>query len=222
MVLRKVPAEEWPQLLLKVTAADAINGRRQDWGIKRKWEGDYLSLSSENDNSVTYLASVRQLKQKDQFQKVLFSAYVKKVNKHNKCADRALLITDTHLYKLDQKGFKPLKSAIAFSKLTGVSVTPGPDDQLVVLHLSEGNDLVVALTSHRQENRVGELVGIVVRQWRVSQKKDLKVIVNSQLQCVLGKKPRTLSVEASPSAAFPTFRKSGAQLVLVWPQNQSG
>lgn len=45
-----------------------------------------------------------------------------------------------------------------------MSVTPGPD-QMIILHLRGGNDLVTALTSRREEDRVGEMVGITVHQW---------------------------------------------------------
>lgn len=45
-------------------------------------------------------------------------------------------------------------------QITGVSVTPGRD-QLVIIHLSGGNDLVLCLQNPAQEERVGELVGVL-------------------------------------------------------------
>lgn len=46
--------------------------------------------------------------------------------------------------------------------MTGVSVTP-ESDQLVVIHLQGGNDLVFCLDNHTPvfEDRVGELVGVL-------------------------------------------------------------
>ncbi|KFM66883.1 Myosin-IA, partial [Stegodyphus mimosarum] len=202
MILRKIPREQWAELNLKVTAAEVLKGRRQDWGFHRKWEGNYLSSTSENENTAAFVSSIGNLRFKDHFQRVLFSSYIKKVNKHNKCAERAIVVTDRFIYKLDSKRFKPLRSAIPITDLTGVSVTPGPD-QMIILHLRGGNDLVTALTSHHEEDRVGELVGIIVHQWHSLQGKDLRVIVNPQLQCMLGNKSRTLAVESTNITIHP-------------------
>ncbi|XP_054715568.1 unconventional myosin-Id-like [Uloborus diversus] len=218
MILRKIPREDWPELHLKVTAAQVLRNRRQDWGYHRKWQGNYLASTSENDNTAAFVSSVGSLRLKDHFQKVLFSSLIKKVNKHNKCADRAILVTDRFIYKLDSKRFKPLRSAIPISDLTGLSVTPGPD-QMIVLHLRGGNDLVTALTSNSEnEDKVGELVGVILHQWQSSQGKgDLRVIVNPQLQCMLGNKSRTLAVESTDITLRPAFKKDGENLVLLWP-----
>ncbi|PRD26329.1 UNVERIFIED_CONTAM: Unconventional myosin-Id [Trichonephila clavipes] len=216
MILRKIPREQWPEMHLKVNAAEVLTGRREDWGYHRKWEGNYLSFTSENDNTAAFVASIGNLRSKDHFQKVLFSSFIKKVNKHNKCAERAIVITDRFIYKLDSKRFKPLRSAIPITDLTGISVTPGPD-QMIILHLRGGNDLVTALTSRHEVERVGELVGIIVHQWFQLQGKDLRVIVNPQLQCMLGNKSRTLAVESSDITVHPAFKKDGQNLVLLWP-----
>ncbi|KAF8795174.1 Unconventional myosin ID like protein [Argiope bruennichi] len=216
MVLRKIPREQWPEMHLKVTAAEVLRGRRDNWGYHRKWEGNYLASTSENDNTASFVSSMGSLKSKDHFQKVLFSSFIKKVNKHNKCAERAIVITDKFIYKLDSKRFKPLRSAIPITDLTGISVTPGPD-QMIILHLRGGNDLVTALTSCQDEDRVGELVGIIVHQWFQLQGKDLRVIVNPQLQCMLGNKSRTLAVESTNITVHPAFKKDGPNLVLLWP-----
>ena len=43
MILSKIPKEERPMWLLKVTAGDLLMRRRPNWGLKRKWEGNYLA-----------------------------------------------------------------------------------------------------------------------------------------------------------------------------------
>lgn len=223
MMLRKVPREDWPQLHLKVTAADVLAGRRRDWGQSRKWHGNYLSLTAENDACLPYITSVTGLRSKDNFRRVVFSSFVKKVNRHNQSSDRALVVTDSSIYKLDNKKFKSLRSPIPISDLTGISVSPGPD-QLAILHLRGNNDFVLCLatTSAADCNRVGELVGCVVRQWHRSQKRDLRVMVSSQLQCMLGNKPRTVSVEVTPSVTQPTFKKApNNTIALLWPQDRA-
>jgi len=54
-------------------------------------------------------------------------------------------------------------------------------------------------------------------------KRELKVIVNSQLECSLGKKPRLVTVNSQPGSGSlePTFRKNGSGIVLNWPQRWS-
>ena len=40
---------------------------------------------------------------------MLFSSFIQKTNRFDKCADRALLVTDSAIYKLDTKKFKAMK-----------------------------------------------------------------------------------------------------------------
>ena len=49
MILRKIPKDERPMWLLKVTAGDLLMRRRADWGLKRKWEGNYLAQVRKNN-----------------------------------------------------------------------------------------------------------------------------------------------------------------------------
>lgn len=101
MILRKYPRGEWPQLQLQIIAAAAIKGRRLHWGQQRKWIGDYLANSQDNTGYQAYSTNVRNLKNSAAFNNILFSSFVKKYNKHNKTADRAFIVTDSAIYKLD-------------------------------------------------------------------------------------------------------------------------
>lgn len=51
-------------------------------------------------------------------------------------------------------------------QVSGISVSPG-QDQLVIIHLRGGNDLVVSLISQINANRVGELTGLLLRQYQM-------------------------------------------------------
>ena len=81
MILRKIPVEERPQGRLKVTAGDLLVRRRRDWGLRRKWEGNYLSQTRENSSTADFVSQVNTLKSRDRFSAVLFSSVVKKVIK---------------------------------------------------------------------------------------------------------------------------------------------
>ncbi|ELU10080.1 hypothetical protein CAPTEDRAFT_167519 [Capitella teleta] len=213
MILESIPAEQRPSLQIKILAADSLKGQRKDWGSKRNWEGNYLVQSQENPSTADFVASVSKLKTKDGFTKVHFSNFVIKSNRFNKSSERALCFTDSFIYKLDpKKKFAPMKKGIAISEVTGVSVT-SESDQLAIVHLEGGNDLVFCLNNKRTEDRVGELVGVLCTLYSRNQGHDLRVIVQaSPLNCMLGGKQRQLSVQNGASQT--AFRKNGQGLVL--------
>jgi hypothetical protein len=44
MVISKIPEAEREEVHLKASTAEALDGRRKEWGCKRRWKGDYMSL----------------------------------------------------------------------------------------------------------------------------------------------------------------------------------
>lgn len=118
-LLRKYPRSEWPQLRLQITTAVALKKRRKFWGQDRKWLGNYLSISNENSNYTNFNASVNNMKNTDNFKIVLFSSFIKKFNRCNKSADRAVIITDIAIYKLDgcKNKFKNMKRSIGIKEV---------------------------------------------------------------------------------------------------------
>lgn len=179
MILSKVPREEWYQLRLKLNAASALRSKRRFWGQTRKWEGNYLAQGGENANNFMYTTTINNLKNTEHFQTVLFSSFIKKFNKYNKSSDRAILVTDHSIYKIDRQKFKNLKRGIPIQEvfiicfcdcnffsntlplqLRGISVTMG-QDQLVVIHTNFNNDFIFTLQNNSRQDFVGELVGIL-------------------------------------------------------------
>ena len=52
--------------------------------------------------------------------KILFSSFIKKVNKRNKTEDRAVVVTERGIFKLDPKhNFKIMKDGIPLDKVWG-------------------------------------------------------------------------------------------------------
>ncbi|KAK2703841.1 hypothetical protein QYM36_017781 [Artemia franciscana] len=208
MILRVIPQSDWPQLRLKVAACDVLRGKRPDYGLWRKWEGDYLSLTSEHGAVQKYSTAINNMKNKEKFRKVAFSCLVRKINKHNKMADRAIVVTESAIYKLDQKSFKSMSGKIALQDISALTVSSGYDG-LIVIHLQGGNDLVVSLLSSDLEDpRVGEAVGVICHNYRVNQRRDLRVVVSDNVQCMLGKKQRLIQVQALPNVSIVSFTKN--------------
>uniref|UniRef100_A0AAR2LS03 Myosin ID n=1 Tax=Pygocentrus nattereri TaxID=42514 RepID=A0AAR2LS03_PYGNA len=166
-LIKGLSPEEMLQVRAKVATLECLKGQRADLGLQRAWEGNYL-VSSENPETASSFTLVSsELQRKDKFMRVLFSCNVRKINRFNKAENRAVLITDRHLYKMDPlKQYKPMKS-IPLYNVTGVSVSPGKD-QLVVFHTKDNRDLIVCLQGMvpAGESRIGELVGTLLSHFK--------------------------------------------------------
>ncbi|KAM8967274.1 unconventional myosin-Ig [Pelodytes ibericus] len=214
-LVKNIPPSDMPQIRAKVCAMEALLDLRNDVGYQRAWKGDYLSC--ETENPAHFSSTLRGLKTKDAHSSVLFSCHIRKINRFNKCKDRALLITDHHLYKLDpNKQYKVLKT-MPLSTVTGLSIT-GARDQLIVLHTQKHNDLAFCL--HRMEppneSRVGELVGTLLYHFKL-ESRQLSVKVTDCIQMNIRGRRRLVTVETRSGVAQPDFRKGRNGLVLFWP-----
>ncbi|KAJ8680107.1 hypothetical protein QAD02_015894 [Eretmocerus hayati] len=214
MILRRIPREDWPQLRLKMSAASVLRSKRQHYGQDRRWEGNYLTQSSENTHYDVFNTSMNNLKNADHFKTVLFSAFIKKTNKFNKQADRVLVVTEQALYKLESTKFKNMKKVMNVSEITGLSVSPGRD-QLIIIHSNHGNDFIASIVT--TDDKVGELVGILSNAYYQLRKSDLQVTVDSRFKCMLGNKRKVLRIEVVPEVTEPIFRKDGEYILYAVP-----
>lgn len=217
MVLNKIPKAEWPQLRLKINAASVLR-KRPEWGQSRKWEGNYLAKSNENPNYALFNMSVNNLKNTDLFKEILFSSYILKFNKYNKCAERVIVITDHSIYKMDNCKFKSMKQGIPIQEIKGISVTSG-QDQLIVIHTNLGNDFVMSLVTDTKQDRVGELIGILCTRYYQLRNLYLTVTVENSFGCVLGKKTRVLKVQVTPETHVPTFKNHSGNILYMLPSS---
>uniref|UniRef100_A0A671XFR3 Unconventional myosin-Id n=1 Tax=Sparus aurata TaxID=8175 RepID=A0A671XFR3_SPAAU len=223
-LIKGLSPEEALQVRAKVASLEALKGQRADLGLQRAWEGNYLVSmwdcsedSPDTASSFTLVSS--ELQRKDKFMRVLFSCNVRKINRFHKAEDRAVLITDRHLYKMDPlKQYKPMKS-IPLYNVTGVSVSPGKD-QLVVFHTKDSRDLVVCLQGMvpANESRIGELVGTLLSHFK-SEKRKLQVNIASPIQCSMNGRKCTVIVEPKINLTQPDFTKSRSGYILAVPGN---
>ncbi|XP_030052562.1 unconventional myosin-Ig [Microcaecilia unicolor] len=217
-IVKNIPPSDMAQIKAKVAAMEVLQGLRNDVGYQRAWERDYLSMVKENPQILKQFTRVLQdLKRKDLYSAVLFSCHIRKVNHFNKSKDRAILITDKHLYKLEpNKQFRVMKS-LPLKTVVGLSITSGRD-QLVVFHTEKHDDLVVCLHKMypENENRVGELVGVLLEHCK-GEKRELQVRVSDCIQLSMRGKKRLISVETRNEQIHPDFRKNRSGLVLYWP-----
>uniref|UniRef100_A0A671NAY6 Unconventional myosin-Id n=1 Tax=Sinocyclocheilus anshuiensis TaxID=1608454 RepID=A0A671NAY6_9TELE len=167
-LIKDLSPEEMVQIRAKVATLECLKGQRADLGLQRAWEGNYLVSKKDSPGTASSFTLVSSdLQRKDKFMRVLFSCNVRKINRFNKAEDRALLITDRHLYKMDPvKQYKPMKS-IPLYNVTGVSISPGKD-QLVVFHTKDNRDLIVCMQGMvpAGDSRIGELVGTLFSHFK--------------------------------------------------------
>uniref|UniRef100_A0A8C9L3Z7 Myosin ID n=1 Tax=Pavo cristatus TaxID=9049 RepID=A0A8C9L3Z7_PAVCR len=219
-LIRSIPPKDLPQLRAKVAAMEVLKGHRADLGLQRAWEGDYITLVSRPEHpqgTGAFLPVATELKRKDKYMNVLFSCHVRKVNRFSKVEDRAIFITDRHLYKMDpMKQYKVMKT-IPLYNLVGLSVSNGKD-QLVVFHTKDNKDLIVCLFSKEPSNdsRVGELVGVLASHFK-SEKRALRVSVAHPVQCSLHGRKCSVSVETRIDQSQPDFTKHRSGFVLCVP-----
>ncbi|XP_053609304.1 unconventional myosin ID [Plodia interpunctella] len=197
LTLKPVPRDQWPQLKMKICAASALGGRRAEWGSNRAWLGDYLADDNYNSKSALYKASISTLQRNPHFGKPLFSCRVHKFNRHNKMAERCILVTDTAIYKIDANTFKVLKKPTPISEIGAVRVMSS-DAQLVVVSVPRAHsDLLLALSAVTcSTDLVGELVGVLANRFHMLTGSELIVEVErgATTRCTLGGKTRALQL----------------------------
>ncbi|XP_036296040.1 unconventional myosin-Ig [Pipistrellus kuhlii] len=217
-LVKNIPPSDMAQIKAKVAAMGALQELRPDWGCRRAWLRDYLSSAADNPAASGLFAQrLKALRDKDGFGAVLFSCHVRKVNRFNKRRDRALLLTDRHLYKLEPARQYRVMRAVPLDLVTGLSVTSGRD-QLVVLHAKGQDDLVVCLHRSRPplDNRVGELVGVLAAHCQ-GEGRPLEVRVSDCIPLSQRGSRRLVSVEPRPEQPEPDFRCSRGAYALLWP-----
>uniref|UniRef100_A0A8C2MQY9 Unconventional myosin-Id n=1 Tax=Cricetulus griseus TaxID=10029 RepID=A0A8C2MQY9_CRIGR len=111
-LIKTIPASDLPQVRAKVAAMEMLKGQRADLGLQRAWEGNYLASKPDTpQTSGTFVPVANELKRKDKYMNILFSCHVRKVNRFSKVEDRAIFVTDRHLYKMDPtKQYKVMKT----------------------------------------------------------------------------------------------------------------
>uniref|UniRef100_A0A4W3HUU0 Unconventional myosin-Id n=1 Tax=Callorhinchus milii TaxID=7868 RepID=A0A4W3HUU0_CALMI len=226
-MIKGIAPADLPQVRAKVSAFENLQGQRGELGLRRGWRGNYLATVSDSPQpgrscAVThsFATIARELQRKDKYMATLFSSHVRKINRFNKPEDRAILITDRHLYKMDPLKRYRVMRTIALYNVTGVSVSPG-SDQLVVFHTNDNKDLVVCLHKMQpvNENRIGELVGVVANHFR-SENRQLHVKASNPIHCTMNGKACSITVETKINQQHPDFTKTRSGYILCWPGAQ--
>ena len=87
--------------------------------------------------------------------------------------ERAIVLTDKYIYKLDpKKSFSLKKSGIPLGDIISLGITSGKE-QLIVVHLISNHDLVFYMQT--KTDRVGEFLGHMIK---LKQKSYVEILIN--------------------------------------------
>ncbi|XP_063755337.1 unconventional myosin-Ig isoform X2 [Eleginops maclovinus] len=222
-IVKNIPPSDMLEVRAKVATLTALSGERKDCGFSRAWERDYLANMRDcPQTSAAFIRVSKELRNRDEYNQVLFSGFCRKVNRFNKSTDRGLLITDKCVYKLEpKKQFKVLKR-LPLDTLTGLSVTSGAD-QMVALHTTSQDDVLLCLQRGElctNQDRVGELVGAMVDHFTRIRKVPFPVkVCPLAVQLHMRGKPKSVTVESKPGQNNADFKKSRDGFTLFVPTN---
>ena len=216
MVIRRVPPEDRDMLKRKLLAWELVGAgspsgqARRNWGMNRRWYGDYLS---QENMGPEYSATIQEIRTRDGVNNIIFSAKIMKINRFKKTTERFLVVSERKLYKLGDKKSNVMRGE-DLSNVVGLSCGT-VDDQLIVLHMSNKNDLVACLTSPPpSQDWVGELAGVLAS---AKGKDQLKVRVADEIHCSMGSKSQTIIIQQDHTSNLPNFRKTKTGFVFNYP-----
>jgi myosin-1 len=192
------------EIELKLPAYNIMKGRRSEWGVGVPWLGNYCAKSDDRDK---FGPGITSLFEKFGDNKVEFSSRVSLLNKKGKQEERALVVSNKHLYVLDVKKWKSVdKKPTPIDDVEGITVSTG-EDQLVVIAVPGGTDLVVKLQGQALS---AELVCAILRGCA----ENIAVAVTDEIKVTLKGKESTLSFEVA-DANKSEFKASKAGVRLV-------
>jgi len=214
MAIRRVPVEDRDMLRRKLLAWDLVGGGapgggREAWGMNRRWYGDYLS---QENLGPTYTSMVNDLLANSRANNIIFSCRMIKINKFKKQTDRLLVVSEKKLYKVDAAKIKVMREE-GLEQVTGISCGSG-DNQMVVLHMLNKNDLVVCLDAPVGEDRVGELTAVLAT---VRGADKMRVRVTDEVHCSMGGKAQTVVIQRDQTVSVPDFKKSKTGFIFSHP-----
>lgn len=209
-VIKRIPPEDRDMVRRKIRAYDLLAGARRDWGVSRRWYGDYLS---QDRSDPIYASALAEVRAKDGGNNIIFSCQVLKLNHFSKTADRLLIMSETSFYKVDPRKGKIMRSE-RISDIVSVSCGSG-SHQLVIIHMRDKKDLVFSLIGPSGEDRVGELVALIA----TAKRDGLKVTVKDEMHCYMGGKSKTILAQQEASVTTERFDKmaSGSGFIFSCP-----
>ncbi|KIH54843.1 hypothetical protein ANCDUO_15008, partial [Ancylostoma duodenale] len=101
----------------------------------------------------------------------------------------------------------------SFFQVSRISVCPEPNG-LFIIHVAE-NDIVGCLKNPKEEERVGELIGVLLAQYERMNARPPTIIVSPALSVCLGGKTRAVRIFPADPTQQAVFKKNGNDIDLI-------
>eukprot|EP00056_Hartaetosiga_gracilis_P004149 m.72055 g.72055 ORF g.72055 m.72055 type:complete len:1021 (+) comp11724_c0_seq1:162-3224(+) len=218
-VVQRLSETEVRAVRLKILGYVLFHGKVKNWSCTSEWDGDYLMDARMNENVDLYREVHGNMQREGMFNEVLFGSIVLKLSHKGKTQERAIVLTDTCLLKLDTtNGFKMGTKPIPLSIVDGISITNNCDS-VCVIHLQNEADMALYFPFAQH---VPEFVTRLVRACYMM-KRYIKVHIQPSLR-VVHDVEKSIKISYSPHVEDVTFtsEKSGYTVVISSPQQQVG
>ncbi|XP_062512856.1 unconventional myosin-Ig-like isoform X2 [Corticium candelabrum] len=215
VIVEKLSKQQVDEMRVRCIAFSACRGRKSDWGSTVPFPLNGLKDET-NPGSAKFNQSVAALKSLNGDQTVIYSAHVVKLGRNMKTADRAFVLTDKHLYRLDGVTYQTGKKApIVLKQIGSVSLLPGNDQGMIIHTKEEFGDLVLYVCDGRAASEFVSIIWLTIKR-KFNHR--LKVTIQPELSYKQDGKTKTLILQQSAAGSSPAFKKLSAdRAALVWP-----
>ncbi|KAI3385236.1 hypothetical protein SNEBB_001731 [Seison nebaliae] len=171
-ILRRFPKSQWREINSKIAVMELLGqNTRKLIDLREHWEGDYLSSITDNMNYMIYQKSMEAIEEKDDCGKILFSSFIRKINRFGKTTERGIVVTEKFIYKLDpSKKFQMMRPGTQPSDIVKVTVSDVNDSLMIIDTYTIDNDFVFILQNDLTPNCRGiavqktfELLGSLIQ-----------------------------------------------------------
>lgn len=217
MVLRPYPPNLRTEMYLLSISCELIKNRQISSNLVQKWKGNYLADSAENSKCHVFNNAMKSLQASDNFNRILFSSFIQKMNRHFKTQSRVIVVTDKYLYRLDEK-YKVCKNPIPLTDIVKARVNDESDNQLIVLSFKDSkHDSVFYLDAKKSSDifdRVPEFLANIYRI-QLNNANKLEVDVSQTVHCRVESKDKSIIVRNHGKKI--EFKKHGDSISLNLP-----
>jgi hypothetical protein len=144
-LIRTLNTEQRAEMRLKISAMAIFGEKATNWGFRHTWQADYLALSAHNNSAEAYRMAAKHIVATNLLgDRVVFSTQGFKYSVRGNASERALVLTNTYLLKLNPAKdyvLNPKSHSIPVGSITGVAL-PNSSEPLVILQLADGGEEV--------------------------------------------------------------------------------
>eukprot|EP01097_Dermamoeba_algensis_P009393 TRINITY_DN660_c0_g1_i10.p1 TRINITY_DN660_c0_g1~~TRINITY_DN660_c0_g1_i10.p1 ORF type:complete len:779 (+),score=206.65 TRINITY_DN660_c0_g1_i10:954-3290(+) len=163
-MVKSLSEEETSIIKQKIITYDIFHGKKP-WNAPRKFEADYVDVES-NPNRKKFISVMQKMFLSGGDTRVLFADFVSKINSKSAAQQRALVVTDSNIYKQDPKNYKMTKGGIPLSSVSGIALTGRSDGWVLVRCSAPHPDVLVDLGVFSDNEKFSEFVTVIVSQCR--------------------------------------------------------